>query len=88
MWAKDKQTLDFLQRMGPYFHMSLFHHYQITAKANQIETPNDDELIIFDYHDGSQYSITYGKLKQFAKEEQEKFIEQNDHKLDNTKRTE
>lgn len=88
MWTKDKQTLDFLQRMGPYFHMSLFHHHEITAKANQIETPNDDELVIFDYPDGSQYSITYGKLKEFAKEEQQKFIEQNDNKLDNTEGTE
>ena len=61
MWAKDKQTLEFLERMGPYFHMTLFHHHEITAKANEIETPKDEEMVTFSYPDGSEYSITYGK---------------------------
>jgi hypothetical protein len=88
MWAKDKQTLQFLERMGPNFHMGLFHFHQITSKANNIPEPEDSEMITFDYPDGSQYNINYGKLKQFAKEEQEKFIQENDHKSDNTEGTE
>jgi hypothetical protein len=88
MWAKDKQTLDFLQRMGPTFHLGLYHHHQLASKANNVEEPKDEETVIFDYPDGSQYSITYGKLKQFAKEEQEKFIKENDDKFSDTEGTE
>lgn len=88
MWAKDKQTLEFLERMGPYFHMTLFHHHEITAKANEIETPKDEEMVTFSYPDGSEYSITYGKLKELARQEQQKFIEQNDNQLNNNEGTE
>lgn len=80
----DKETNDFLLRMGPTFHMTLFHHHQLTCKANNIEEPADDELITFSLSEG-EYSIFYRKLKEFAKEEQAKFIQQNDT---NTKRVE
>lgn len=80
----DKETNDFLLRQGPTFHMSLFHHHQLTCKANNIEQPNDDELITFQLSEG-EYSIFYKKLKEFAANEQAKFIEQNDT---NTKRVE
>jgi len=80
----DKETNEFLLRMGPTFHMTLFHHHQITAKINEIEEPNDDELITFELAEG-EYSIFYKKLKEFAAAEQAKFIEQNDT---NTKRVE
>ena len=58
----DKETNEFLLRMGPTFHMTLFHHHQITAKINEIEEPNDDELITFELAEG-EYSIFYKKLK-------------------------
>jgi xylose isomerase len=88
MWAKDKQTLEFLERMGPYFHMTLFHHHQITSKANNILEPMPNEMVTFEYPDGSEYSITYGKLKELATQEQQKFIEENDNKHDNNEGTE
>lgn len=73
----DKETNDFLFRMGPTFHMSLFHHHQLTCKANNIEEPADDELITFELAEG-EYSIFYKKLKEFAAAEQVKFIQDND----------
>jgi hypothetical protein len=73
----DKETNEFLMRMGPTFHMTLFHHHQITAKINEIEEPNDDELITFELSEG-EYSIFYKKLKEFAQAEQAKFIQDND----------
>jgi hypothetical protein len=88
MWAKDKQTLKWLEEQGPTFHMSLFHHHQITSKANGIAEPQDDEMIIFEYPTGENYTIRYAKLKELANQEQSKFIEQNDNKLDDPKRLE
>lgn len=73
----DKETNEFLLRQGPTFHMSLFHHHQITCKANNIPEPADDELVTFELAEG-EYSIFYKKLKEFAATEQAKFIQDND----------
>lgn len=73
----DKPTKNFLKDMGPTFHMSLFHHHELTAKANNVEQPNDDTLITFELSQG-EYNIKYGKLKEFAAAEQAKFIQNND----------
>lgn len=74
----DEATKEFLKKMGPTVHMTLFHHHQITSKVNNIPEPNDDELVTFEYPDGSEYNIKYGKLKEFATTEQAKFIQDND----------
>lgn len=83
MWTNE-ETINWLKEQGPYYHMSLFHHHQITAKANNVAEPEDNELVTFTYPDGKEYNIKYGKLKEYARLEQEKFIgEQNDNKSDN-----
>jgi hypothetical protein len=73
----DETTNNFLMEQGPYYHITLFHHHEITAKANEVETPTDETMVTFDYPDGSSYNITYGKLKNYAKTEQEQFINDN-----------
>jgi hypothetical protein len=74
----DETTKEFLERMGPTFHMSLYHHHNLTSTYNQVEEPNDDELVTFSWEDGSEYNIKYGKLREFAEQEQTKFIQDND----------
>ena len=73
----DNQTKEYLQKMGPTYHMSLLHHHNITAKLNNVELPSDETLITFENADGSQYNITFANLKKFAQEEQENFLKQN-----------
>lgn len=82
MWTKDKQTSKWIEEQGPTLHMSLFHHHSITSKANGIEPPDDDKMVIFDYPDGTQYIIKYGKLKEFATKEQENFINDDNQQPD------
>jgi hypothetical protein len=88
MWAKDKQTLQFLERMGPTFHMSLYHHHNLARTYNQVEEPSDDELITFTWDDGSEYHIKYSKLKELATTEQTNFIQENDNQHNNNEGTE
>ncbi len=71
----DKITQEYLNKMGPYYHMTLLHHHNITSKLNNIEVPNDDILITFETAEG-EYNISYSLLKEKAAKEQELFINQ------------
>jgi len=69
----DAKTKEYLNEMGPTYHMTLLHHHNITCKLNNIDEPEDDVLVTFETGIG-EYNIKYGKLKEFAAQEQEKFI--------------
>lgn len=69
----DAKTKEYLKEMGPYYHMTLLHHHNITSKLNFIDEPDDETLVTFETAMG-EYNIKYGKLKEFAAQEQEKFI--------------
>lgn len=77
----NEETKEFLTKMGPYIHMTLFHHHNISMKANKIDEPKDDEIVTFTWEDGSEYNVRYSKLKELAISEQENFI--NDNKSTN-----
>ena len=73
----DKETQDYLDKMGPTYHMSLLHHHNITCKLNNITDPIDDyTLITFTNPDGSEYNIHWKTLNERAKAEQDLFIQQ------------
>lgn len=72
----DNTTKEYLNTMGPYYHMTLLHHHNITSKLNNIDEPNDEVLVTFETALG-EYNIKYGKLKEFAAIEQQKFIKEN-----------
>ena len=69
MAKQDKQTKKFLKD-NPNIHITLWHHHEITRKANNIEQPLDDTIITFEYPNGSEYNIKYSVLRDRAAEEQ------------------
>lgn len=73
----DKETKQWLEKQGPYIHVTLYHHHQITAKLNEVEEPTDDTLVTFNWPNGNEYNIKYGKLREYAAIEQKKLIQQN-----------